>query len=209
MNSASLMIPCVHRAVQPQAGSGPFSLGGCGGDSLHFGCFVNGQAPEKSQFDNSTLTRIELCQPFHRIIESHQIEIRGTAGSGKVVRKDRNGVRSAFGCGVLSSVIHQNLTHHARGQRKEMRPVLPFNGLVPREAQVGFVHKGGWLQCMSCGLARQGSSCDPPQFFVDQRYQGFPGIRISLAPSCEQFGDRLRWSCSHRNSLKMKDLTAS
>jgi hypothetical protein len=106
-------------------------------------------------------------------------------------------------------MIHQDLSHHPRGQGKKVRTVLPLNGLIPREAQIGFVNQGGWLQRMGSGLARKGASGDSPEFFVDQRDQSFSGIGISLAPTCEQFSDRLGRSRSQRNSRGMKDLTAS
>jgi hypothetical protein len=50
---------------------------------------------------------------------------------------------------VLAGVIDKNLSHHSCGQRKEVRAVLPFDGVVFGESQVSFVYQSRRLQRIS------------------------------------------------------------
>jgi hypothetical protein len=62
-------------------------------------------------------------------------------------------IAAAFVSLPRSRVVDQNMPHHARRNREELRPVLPAGGIDRRQAHVGFVDERRALERMARALA--------------------------------------------------------
>ena len=67
--------------------------------------------------------------------------------------------------------LDQDLAHRVRGNRAEVRAVLPAIRPVLHQPQVGLVDEAGRLQRLARTLAAKVAGREPPQFLVDDRQQ--------------------------------------
>jgi hypothetical protein len=85
-------------------------------------------------------------------------------------------------------VVNENATHQPRGNRKEMRPVLPTHAPRVNEAQVNLMDQSGCLYRVPRSFTPEVLSRHPSQFFIDQRNQLLERSFVSLCPLKEQLG---------------------
>ena len=67
--------------------------------------------------------------------------------------------------------LHQDLPHRQRGNRQEVRAVLPRLVLFLAEPQEGFVHERGGLQRLTRAFLPQVIRREPPQLVVNLRHE--------------------------------------
>ena len=86
---------------------------------------------------------------------------------------------------MRAGMIHQNLPHQARGNREELRAVLPSHAAQVDEAQVRLVDEGGRSQRVVGPLRAQSPARDSTQILVHNSDE--PAVRgpIALAPRHE------------------------
>ena len=72
-------------------------------------------------------------------------------------------------------MIHEDLSHHLRRQRKEMNAALPVGRFAVYQTEVGFVDKSGCLQSMVAALSRKIFLRNPAQLVVDERNERISG----------------------------------
>jgi hypothetical protein len=82
-------------------------------------------------------------------------------------------------------MINEDLPHHFRGQCEEMGSVLPICRLLVYQAKVGFVNKGGRLQCEVTPLSGKVPLRNSAKFIVNKGNQRFSGRDIALIPAGE------------------------
>jgi hypothetical protein len=89
---------------------------------------------------------------------------------------------SAMNLSALAAcLIDQNPSHGLGGRREEMAAAVPMLCLLHiHQAQVGFVHESGGLQCLAGTLLGQSLCCQFPQLVVNERQKllGSPGIAL-------------------------------
>ena len=67
---------------------------------------------------------------------------------------------------MRAGMIHKNLPHQARRNRKELCAILPSHAAQVDEAQVRLVHERGWSQRVVGPLRAQPPARDPTQILV-------------------------------------------
>ncbi len=72
-------------------------------------------------------------------------------------------------------MIHEDLPHHLRRQRKEMNSALPIGGLTVHQTEIGFVDKSGGLQGVITALPGKVFLRNPAQLIVDEGNQRVSG----------------------------------
>ena len=86
-------------------------------------------------------------------------------------------------------MIDEDPPHDPRGQREEVRAVVPRDVPWRRRAQIGLVDERGRLQAVAHAFARHAAPRDLVQLLVHERNQPVEGGRIALVPSEQQPGD--------------------
>jgi hypothetical protein len=171
---------------QPQLRDFPVSLDGVSRDVKCVGGFVEREPAEESHLHDLTLTHINLGERRQRVVKRHEILIR-------LIGHEQRFVKSDAGCGAATflvlpraRVIHQNVAHHTRGDRQEMRPVLPLNMLSIDEPQIRFVYEGRRLQTVAHAFARHTTTGDPVKLPLYKGNQLVERRLVALAPFQKQ-----------------------
>jgi hypothetical protein len=86
-------------------------------------------------------------------------------------------------------VIHEHLTHHPRGQRKEVCPVMRGHGVCPHQPEIGLMDKRRGLQGVVRRVCSEASPGDPAELVVDKRQQAIVRIAVAVAPLTQKNGD--------------------
>lgn len=105
-------------------------------------------------------------------------------------------IASTFGRPISTRIIDQDLAHQPRRNRQKMCPVLGI-GVLPKQAQIGFVHQGATLQRMTRSLPAKMIPGYLAQFLVDQRDKSFQSLLVSPLPTPEQLSDWMRTDWIH------------
>ncbi len=79
-----------------------------------------------------------------------------------------------------SGIIHEDATHHLRGDAEEMGAVLPGGGALIDQPQIRFVDEAGRLQGVIGAFSLEILARELAQFFVDERHQASRRFRIAL-----------------------------
>ncbi len=80
-------------------------------------------------------------------------------------------------------MIHEDLSHHLRRQRKEMNSALPISRLAVYQTEVGFMDQSGCLQGMITALSGKVLLRNQPQFVIDKRNEAVAGGQIAVIPA--------------------------
>jgi hypothetical protein len=86
-----------------------------------------------------------------------------------------------------SRVIHENPPHQTRRNSEEMGSVAPLKMPLIDEADVHFVHEGGWLQRMASCFTTHLCRRDAPEVVIDERDQLVERSTPPFAHRKEQF----------------------
>src|SRR5258705_8428278 len=95
-------------------------------------------------------------------------------------------------------ILHQNLSHQAGGNSKEMRTVLPLRKFLPHQTYVRLVHQGRTLQSVVGTLPLEIAVSHAAQFAVDDGHQRIKRFPIPIAPTHQQLGYLIRRVLVHR-----------
>lgn len=114
--------------------------------------------PKESQLHRARLTLVQGCQAIERAIESQPVYERRRRGrSVGLVERVPGLAAAALGGTVPPRVIHENTAHELRGNRKEVRPVLPAHLTLIHQLEIRLVHQCGPLQRVAASLVPQAS----------------------------------------------------
>ena len=86
---------------------------------------------------------------------------------------------------MLPRVVDQDLPHHARGNPIEMRAPFPCD-IRLHQPEIGFVDKGGRLQCMVRSLAPHAPGSYAAQFPLDRADQTVVRRATVFTPPAQQ-----------------------
>jgi hypothetical protein len=88
-----------------------------------------------------------------------------------------------------------------------MRMILPLHLFLLHQAQISFVHQGGWLQRVSRSFVLQITAGQSAQFFINNRHHFCRGIGIALAQLTNILRHILGLGDIHEESLVISPLT--
>jgi hypothetical protein len=174
-----------HLLVQPRFGERQISAHGPGRYLENLRNLINRQAAEIAQLHRRRLPSIHLLQCLQALVESHQV---GAPSIWQVDRLfERNSAAVAFRGLAATRMVHQNLAHWLRCNRKEMRAALTGRGLLLLEQpNVRLVNQRGWLQRVVRAFFSQVTGGQPPQFRVYTPRQIVESLPISTRPLAQQ-----------------------
>jgi hypothetical protein len=177
--------------MEPCLGQAPVELDRGRRDPEDHGRLVDGQAAEVAHLDDPALPRCDLGERLERLVEG-QIGLATIRDAQSLVKSQDDGTPAALGGALLARVAHQDAAYQGRRHGEELRPVLPTDALVLRQAHVDLVDDLGGLQGVSRALALEAALSEPPEVVVDQRHQTLESVEAPGAPFEEQPGDVFR-----------------
>jgi hypothetical protein len=80
-------------------------------------------------------------------------------------------------------MIDQNVAHKLGGNGEEVNPVIPANGGVSNQSQIGFVHQRRALQGVILALPGQAVPGEAAKFIVDEGDEFFARRAVPVAPA--------------------------
>ena len=162
-------------AEQPRPGASPIALDGGRRQLEGVGRFLDGQASEEPQHHQVAQTRVDGRELAQRGVEVEQVHVRRRRRADRVRERHLQAGATPFGGRMGAGMIHQDLPHHARGNREEVRAVLPAHAAQVHQAQVRLVDEGGRSQGVVGPLRAQSPARDPTQILVHNCDQ--PAVR--------------------------------
>ena len=100
-----------------------------------------------------------------------------------------HGSRAAFLCPAFARVIHQNITHHARGNGEELRATLPVDGANRFDLEIKLVDQRRGLQSVLAALAPDIRAGQASKFTVNRCGEACKSLRIAIVPLLQQLRD--------------------
>src|ERR1019366_270580 len=131
---------------KPSPSHRPIAHDALWGNPQHFCRLLHAEPPEKSEFDDLGFARVDLSQRIQSFVNGDDLAVPGARGDFRyVVQIQLNRTAAPFEHALCASAVHQNPPHHVRGNRKEMRSVLPCDAVHLHQPQKDFVDQGGGL----------------------------------------------------------------
>ena len=109
---------------------------------------------------------------------------------------DRGFSRSPLAGLAPARVIDEDPAHGLRGNREELRPVLPARPMLLHQAHPGFVHERRGLQRVALSFVAQPDARHLAQLGVDERHELLSGASVALLPRLQQLRELLAASRS-------------
>jgi len=116
----------------------------------HAGGLIDGEAAEKSQFNNSALLGIELGEFGEGIIERNQIEIPAVELHRLVESEGIAGI--SFVGAATSRIFNENLAHQLGADGDEVFAIAELRRTLLLQTEISLVHQGGALQSVAVAL---------------------------------------------------------
>ena len=163
------------------------------GRAHRLGGFFDREPAEEAELDDARLVGVERRQALERGVERHEIEasVRRRLPAA-LVERDARLAAAAFERVPRAGPLDQDLTHRVRGNRAEVRPVLPAIGTILQKTKVGFVHERGRLQRLSGTFPTQVVRRQTPQLAIDERHQRLERRPIAAAGPRDELVERRR-----------------
>ena len=111
------------------------------------------------------------CSRSSAPIEREDVDGRILAGDERFVERDARAAAAALLGAARAGALDQDLPHRVRGDRAEVRPVLPAARAILEQSKVGLVHERRRLQRLARTFASQVARRQPPKLLVDDRQQ--------------------------------------
>ena len=156
------------------------------------GRFVDGEAAERSQFDNLREPAIDGFQPLERIIQRKHGYPVGPSRLDSFVDRHALHAAAAFARVVPTGAVDQDPPHDLRGNAEEMSSTPPIDLPLIDEPQVCLVDERRRLQGVPQPLAAKLAPRDMAQLAIHERQQLIERTVIPAAPVVEQRRDVLR-----------------
>ena len=93
------------------------------------------------------------------------------AGDERLVERDARLRAAALLRAARARPLDQDLPHRVRGNRAEVRAILPAIRPILHQAQIRLVDEAGGLKRLPGTLAAKVAGREPPQFLIDDRQQ--------------------------------------
>src|ERR1019366_886346 len=170
--------------------------------------FLDVEAGEEAQFDDTPLLRIHLGQAPQNLIQCD--DVLETVVRNQKLRIDVHFPR-AFDAPppsvVLARVVQQDPPHGNGGNGEEMRTVLPLNFLIADQAHIRLMDHCGGLQCVARTLSPHLSACNTTQLIIYERNELAGNILVARA-ELSQEPRNVATGLGHSPSSSSNHLTA-
>ncbi len=133
--------------------------------------FVFSEAAEITQLDDAALPLVEVSKLGQCLIQQEEIAPAGVDAREVVVEHDPQRSVRTFRRRAGAGMVHENAAHHSRRQREEMHAALPVDLSLAQQAQIGFVHQRGRLECVALAVTTKMACGALPELAVDERQQ--------------------------------------
>jgi hypothetical protein len=117
---------------------GPVALHRDGRHTEHRGSLFDGEPAEEPELDELTLPWVSLRQPLQRRVKRQDVHVHGIGFRLAVLERHPH-VSASFERAMRPRMIDQEPPHGVRGNREEVRPILPFDLTLVNELQVRLV----------------------------------------------------------------------
>lgn len=107
---------------------------------------------------------------------------------------------AAFEGVAPARMVHEDASHDLRGDREELRPIVPVHVALRIESQPRFVRERSRLKRMAVALVPERQLCLPPQLVVHEGRNGVACLRVARTPRAQEIGDVLRGIIEHHRS---------
>ena len=140
------------------------------------------ESAEIAKLDDAALAGIHFGKGPERVVKCH--DVARTRLAAVMALDEGHADCTAAALLILASPggVDEYTPHQSRGDRKEMRSILPPYPLDARQAQVDLIHERGRLKGVAGPLAAQLVSSDPSEVIVDKRHKPFEGGLIAAPP---------------------------
>lgn len=132
--------------MEPRTGDNPLTFNGCVGDAERAGCFGDVEARKEPELDDPAESRLPSVQFREGRIECEQIDRFAFGRRDRLVQWDDDRRAASFLGSAAPGMIDEHITHQARRQREEMRPIPRRLHTVAGEPHIRFMHEGGRLE---------------------------------------------------------------
>src|SRR6185503_3080001 len=176
-------------AIKPRFGFVPFAHYGDGCDFHDFRGFVNTQASEEAQLDNSTLPFVEFGKTLQRIVEREQVTILFRGDRHRFVQRDLKCFCVFSDAWSTSSEVDQDASHHLRGNAKEVCAILPAHCFPIDQTYVSFVDQCRCLQQVIGALSTHVTFREAVEFGMDKRRNPGQGGFVAVSPCQQEFSE--------------------
>jgi hypothetical protein len=194
------MAPPCHLSSEPSLGNVPLSFGGGTRNAENFCGFFNGQAAKETQFDESALLLVDPGESLEGVVDGKYVRV-GKLGHGEGGIELDLLARAALGGAAGACVVDENLAHEASSDSDKVGATASAEGVLPSEAQVGFMNQGSGLQGVAGALALQMMVSEGAEILVDQGDEGLQGVFVAAAPTGEKLTGDLRRVLGQRRSI--------
>ena len=162
-------------AEQPRPGASPIALDGDQRQPEGVGRLLDGQPSEEPHYHQVAQARVDRRELAQRGVQVEQVHVRRRRRADLVGQRHLPAGATPFGGRMRAGMIHQDLPHHPRGNREELRAVLPAHAAQVHEAQVRLVDERCRSQRVVGPLRAQSPARDSTQIVVhDGRSGGYP-----------------------------------
>ena len=148
--------------------------------------FLQGEAGEEAELDQSNLPLINPAQLGQRFIQRHHIEVGGRHRDEIILELDAK--PASLSRAARPGVIDQRPPHHLTGGPIELSAVGPLE-MLTRQLQKHLMQQIGWRQRVMVPFPADVRRGTAVQFAVDQCGDLFAGGRIAPTPLAQQGGD--------------------
>src|SRR5207248_2689762 len=109
------------------------------------GRLLNAQAAEESELNDLGPAGVDCREGSERVVEGHQVGPATSRDIRNFIEIDPRLLAATLCRGASPRVVEQYVSHNARGDGEELRPMLPVDVSYIDQAQIGFVHQAGGL----------------------------------------------------------------
>jgi hypothetical protein len=195
--------PVLHVPIEPRFGDSPFALHRPGRNAQDVGGLLDGETAEESQLDDAALLRVESLQGGEGFVQRDGIDVNRLGRRKALDERDPSHCASTFGSFPPPRVVDEDPPHQLRGDREEMRPVLPLHVTLIDQLQIRLVHKRRGLQRVVRALAPEVPPGQRLQFGVDHGHHSVEGFLVASPALLEELGQfRRSWKGGHCTSRR-------
>jgi len=178
-----------HLTLQPGLRELPVAHHGRRRHIQHGRGFLHGQAAEESHLDDPTLSIVELCQRFQRLVERDEVRRALVRDDECFIERHLRRVTAALLVVPRAGMVHKDVPHDTGRHGQKMCAILPRDGFRVDQPEIGLVDERRGLKAVVDPLAPDVALRDAMQLLVNQRDEALQRILVSLSPFEQQAGD--------------------
>jgi len=144
------------------------------------------ETTKESEFRHLALSRIERSQLVERSIQIQQIDLSRVMSRDPFVECHPRPSPGTLGHLAPPRMVNEDVTHHLRGDRQEVRSIPPARTLIADQAKVDLVHQRGRLQHVAWLLTAESRRRPPAKLLVNHGDKLISSSEIASLPSAEK-----------------------